>query len=183
MLKIAKLKAALLVALLAALVGNCGAQMARATTWDSNWNDIALRRGDNDAVSRFRTVTLQYLLRAQGFKVAVDGSFRAQTESAVQQAQRRAGLKASGIVHNSTWAVLTPQLTRGAQGHAVRALQSAINHWIREHGAPSDRPLRVDGDFGAATERWVKTVQYSPDHEKTGIADAETWFTLLFDEH
>lgn len=182
-MKMRKRNSWLWIGLLAAFFAGMGAQSAQASSWPKGYNDIVLRRGDKGSDSRFRVVALQYLLRAQGYAVAVDGNFGAQTEVSVKKFQRRSGLKATGAIHNATWAALTPNLKRGSRGNAVRALQTLINRMIQEHGEASDRPIRVDGDFGAATQRWVRQAQRSSDHAASGAVDGVTWFTLLFDEH
>ncbi len=50
--------------------------------------------------------TLQYLLRARGHTVAVDGVFGAQTDAAVKAFQSEKGLSATGTVNQNTWTVL-----------------------------------------------------------------------------
>jgi lysozyme family protein len=67
--------------------------------------------------------TLQYLLRARGHSVAVDGVFGPNTEAAVKAFQTSRGLVADGIVGPLTWAALVVQVKKGSQGDAVRGVQ------------------------------------------------------------
>jgi peptidoglycan hydrolase-like protein with peptidoglycan-binding domain len=64
--------------------------------------------------------TLQYLLRARGQSVAVDGVFGPDTAAAVKAFQTSHGLTADGIVGPVTWAALVVQVKKGSRGDAVR---------------------------------------------------------------
>lgn len=58
----------------------------------------------------------------------------------------------------------------GAHGMAARRVQE----WLVYHG---QRPV-IDGDFGPATERYVRVFQSSESLPQTGIVDATTWAKL-----
>ena len=64
--------------------------------------------------------TLQYLLRARGHSVVVDGVFGPKSRAAVKAFQASHGLAADGIVGPMTWAALVVQVKKGSQGDAVR---------------------------------------------------------------
>lgn len=51
-------------------------------------------------------LTLQNMLRQQGYDIAADGIFGSATQSAVQQYQRSQGLAVDGIVGTNTWGAL-----------------------------------------------------------------------------
>ena len=67
--------------------------------------------------------TLQWLLRAQGRYVAVDGVFGPATEHAVKVFQSSVELSPVGIVTPQTWAAVVIQVKKGSTGDAVRAVQ------------------------------------------------------------
>lgn len=58
----------------------------------------------------------------------------------------------------------------GAHGMPARRVQE----WLVYHG---QRPV-IDGDFGPATERYVRVFQSSESLPQTGIVDATTWAKL-----
>jgi N-acetyl-anhydromuramyl-L-alanine amidase AmpD len=60
--------------------------------------------------------TLQYLLRAYGEGVVVDGQFGPETEVAVKVFQSRRGLAADGIVGPVTWSALVVEVKTGEPG-------------------------------------------------------------------
>ena len=61
--------------------------------------------------------TLQYLLRARGHTVAVDGVFGPNTEAAVKAFQASHGAAVDGIVGPVTWVALVVQVKSGSQVH------------------------------------------------------------------
>src|SRR5690349_16126499 len=67
--------------------------------------------------------TLQYLLRARGGAVAVDGAFGRDTDRAVRAFQRSHGLAIDGVVGPRTWRALLVTVQQGSRGDAVRAVQ------------------------------------------------------------
>src|SRR4051812_2752381 len=67
--------------------------------------------------------TLQYLLRARGHDVRVDGAFGPQTDAAVRAFQESKGLGVTGIVGPETWMALVVTVKKGGRGDAVRGVQ------------------------------------------------------------
>src|SRR5215472_14837124 len=61
-----------------------------------------VRQGDQQHPVR----TLQYLLRARGHNVTVDGIFGPATDAAVRAFQQQKGLAVDGIVGPDTWSAL-----------------------------------------------------------------------------
>ena len=118
-----------------------------------------------------RVKTVQYLLRARGYSVTVDGAFGPGTQSAVQSFQTSKGLTADGIVGAQTWEALIQTVQVGSSGDAVRAVQSQLV----AHGYS----LTVDGAFGSGTQSIVKSFQSSHSLGADGIVGPDTWSKLV----
>jgi peptidoglycan hydrolase-like protein with peptidoglycan-binding domain len=106
-----------------------------------------VRKGDQDHPVK----TLQYLLRARGHTVTVDGIFGPMTEAAVRSFQQQKGLAVDGIVGPNTWSALIITVQQGSQGDAVRGVQEEFQ-FRNQSGDPS-KGLQVDGIFGPITWR------------------------------
>lgn len=119
------------------------------------------------------TRAVQYLLRARGYKIAVDGVFGRQTESALKKFQSARKLDANGIMDGAVWEVLVVRVRRGNRGDAVRAAQSLL----RSKGYQT----KVDGVFGTATEKAARRFQKSKDKDLVvdGIVGLDTWCELF----
>jgi N-acetyl-anhydromuramyl-L-alanine amidase AmpD len=66
-----------------------------------------------------------------------------------------------------------PVLKRGNRGAGVIDLQKTLNTIVGK------KVLAEDGDFGAATERWVKQFQKDHNLRSNGIVDYSTWVQLI----
>lgn len=117
---------------------------------------------------------LQRRLVKAGETVAVDGGFGPQTRAAVRRAQRRLGLRPTGVADARLRARLRGSgplppsaspalLSLGAEGPTVRRLQVAL----RRRGIP----VVVDGAFGPNTRRAVARFQKSEGLAVNGAAD------------
>lgn len=113
---------------------------------------------------------VQYLLKAKGQSLAVDGSYGPKTKSAVQAFQSSQGLTADGTVGPQTWRKLVVTIQRGSTGDAVRALQALGLVYI-----PEEPPLAVDGQFGSQTEERVRGLQSLYGLVEDGIVGPQTW--------
>jgi len=121
---------------------------------------------------------LQYLLRARTEHVlVVDGVFGPRTEAAVQEVQRVAGLTTDGVVGPGTWPVVTTQVGEGSRGDAVRGVQEEFR--FRSLSDDPDAGLRVDGIFGARTDRAVRGFQSAVGIGVDGIVGPITWRALV----
>jgi peptidoglycan hydrolase-like protein with peptidoglycan-binding domain len=98
--------------------------------------------------------TLQYLLRARGHSVAVDGDFGPQTNGAVKMFQTSKSFAATGTVDAQTWGALIVQVQKGSHGDAVRGVQEEFQ-FRNESGNPN-QGVQVDGDFGPQTDAGVR---------------------------
>jgi peptidoglycan hydrolase-like protein with peptidoglycan-binding domain len=126
--------------------------------------------------------TLQYLLRARGHNVAVDGSFGSKTDAAVRAFQQQKGLAVDGIVGPNTWSALIITVKQGSQGDAVRGVQEEFQ--FRNESGDPNQGLQVDGIFGAKTDATVRGFQQAlhqdvPSVTVDGIVGPMTWRALV----
>ena len=132
--------------------------------------------------------------------VLTDGLFSTDTEEAVKEFQRIAGLTPDGIVGNATWyAILFYYnavkrlnelnseglslseisqefpfiLEQGSTGQSVRNLQYYINYLSQYY--PTIPTLAIDGIFGPATQAAVIDVQNTFGLTPDGIVGPYTW--------
>lgn len=123
--------------------------------------------------SGWTVTTVQYLLRAHGSTITVDGAFGPATYSAVRSFQSAHHLSpVDGIVGPDTWSALIVTVRTGSTGEAVKAAQNAL----RTHGST----IALDGAFGPATYSAVKSFQ-SAHHLSPidGIVGPVTWQALV----
>ncbi len=112
--------------------------------------------------------TVQYLLRARGFAVDVDGIYGPQTAEAVRQfALTQRAVDVDDVVGNLTWPALIVTVGQGSTGDAVRAVQVLLPQ------------LTVDGIFGNHTASAVKKFQEQWGLDKDGVVGPITWRTLV----
>jgi peptidoglycan hydrolase-like protein with peptidoglycan-binding domain len=137
-----------------------------------------VRRGDQEHPVR----TLQYLLRARGHTVVVDGVFGPNTEAAVRAFQQEKHLAADGVVGPITWAALVVTVRRGSEGDAVRGVQEEFQ--FRNLSGDPSKGLAVDGIFGSKTEAAVRGFQQAlhadiPSVTVDGVVGPVTWQALV----
>src|SRR6478736_10012251 len=126
--------------------------------------------------------TLQFLLRARGHTVAVDGIFGPQTNAAVKAFQTSKGLAANGTVDPNTWTALIIQVKKGSSGDAVRGVQEEFQ--FRNESGDPNQGVQVDGDFGPQTDATVRAFQHAlsldiPTMAVDGIVGPMTWQGLV----
>jgi peptidoglycan hydrolase-like protein with peptidoglycan-binding domain len=137
-----------------------------------------VRKGDQNHPVK----TLQYLLRARGHSVAVDGIFGPKTDAAVRDFQRQKGLTVDGIVGPNTWGALIITVKKGSQGDAVRGVQEEFQ--FRNLSGDPGTGLQVDGIFGPKTDAAVRAFQNAlhqdiPSVAVDGIVGPVTWRALV----
>ena len=124
--------------------------------------------------------TLQFLLRAHGHNLTVDGMFGPATEAAVKAFQTSKGMAADGIMSPQTWSTLIIQVKKGSSGDAVRGVQEEFQFRAGEPG----KGLKVDGIFGPQTDSTVRGFQHAlsldvPSVVVDGIVGPLTWQALV----
>ncbi len=86
---------------------------------DKTWNALleeqpeieVLKQGDNND----KVKLVQVILLKLGYKVAVDGDFGKQTRKAIKKFQKKAHLKADGVIGPKTWRVLNERAAKQEQ--------------------------------------------------------------------
>jgi peptidoglycan hydrolase-like protein with peptidoglycan-binding domain len=124
--------------------------------------------------------TLQFLLRAHGHNLTVDGMFGPATEAAVKAFQTSKGMTADGKMSAQTWSTLIIQVKKGSSGDAVRGVQEEFQFRAGEPG----KGLKVDGIFGPQTDSTVRGFQHAlsldvPSVVVDGIVGPVTWQALV----
>lgn len=126
--------------------------------------------------------TLQYLLRARGHSITVDGIFGPATDAAVRAFQQEKGLAVDGVVGPQTWSALIITVQRGSEGDAVRGVQEEFQY--RNLSGDPSKGVQVDGIFGPKTEAAVRAFQRAlhldiPSVTVDGIVGPVTWQALV----
>jgi peptidoglycan hydrolase-like protein with peptidoglycan-binding domain len=126
--------------------------------------------------------TLQYLLRARGHNLTVDGIFGPVTAAAVRTFQQQEGLAVDGIVGPVTWSALIITVQQGSQGDAVRGVQEEFQ--FRNLSGDPNQGLQVVGIFGPQTDAAVRGFQQAlhqdiPSVAVDGIVGPVTWQALV----
>jgi peptidoglycan hydrolase-like protein with peptidoglycan-binding domain len=118
-------------------------------------------------------LAIQHLLTHHGHSVSADGVFGSGTATAVRAFQTAHGLGVDGIVGPATWTALVPQISQGANGPAVRALQAELNEKSR-------LALTVNGVFDAAVTTAVRNFQSHAGIGVDGVVGPTTWKNLVW---
>jgi peptidoglycan hydrolase-like protein with peptidoglycan-binding domain len=139
-----------------------------------------LRQGPNINSPEAQVRSLQYLLRARGASVSVDGVFGPRTRTAVVAFQRSRHLVVDGVAGTRTWRALIITVRLGSRGDAVRAVQDQINFRNLKDG----HSVNVDGIFGPRTRSNVIELQRGfasliPGSAVDGIVGPDTWQMLI----
>src|SRR6185369_3732307 len=115
--------------------------------------------------------TAKHLLRAKGYGVLTDPTYRAGTASVVRRFQSDRGMTVTGQVGSPTWRALFVTLGAGDSGEAVRGLQ----YQLLKDGFGGT----VSGSYDAGTVARVKTAQAALGLAADGVAGPATWSALV----
>lgn len=127
--------------------------------------------------SAMQVRAVQYLLRAHGYKVSVDGVFGKQTRATVAKFQHsHADLVSEdydprGVVDDFTWEALIMPVKRNSSGAAVSGVQSLLR--ARGYATP------LNGLFGPRTLASVRAFQKENKLKVDGIVGGKTWCRLV----
>ncbi|OHD14707.1 MAG: hypothetical protein A2086_10690 [Spirochaetes bacterium GWD1_27_9] len=139
----------------------------RASTWVVKAWPI-VRKG----AESLNVKIIQYLLKAAGYSISIDGQFGSGTESVVKAFQRAKGLSADGIVGSGTWSKLIITIKQGSNGYSVKALQDVLRNRC-------GYSLTIDGAFGTGTKGKVVQFQSSYALSADGVVGPTTWQYLI----
>ena len=122
--------------------------------------------------------TLQFLLRARGHQLTVDGVFGPLTAAAAKAFQTSKGLTSDGVINPQTWMALVIQVKRGDRGDAVKGVQQEFQ--FRNGSGDPNQGLQIDGAFGPQTDATVRGFQHAlsldiPAVVVDGIVGPITW--------
>ena len=106
--------------------------------------------------------TLQYLLRARGHNLTVDGIFGPKTDAAVRAFQQQKSLTVDGIVGPNTWSALIITVKQGSQGDAVKGVQEEFQ--FRNLSGDPGKGLQVERDLRAQDRRRGPRLPEGPAH-------------------
>ena len=130
--------------------------------------------GDGDDSSN-AVRAAQYLLRADGYTISVDGVYGAQTRRVVEKFQQKHKLTETseefGQIETLTWETLIKTARRGSKGSHVRAVQSLLR--------AKKYKVALDGNFGSQTVQAVKAFQKSRGLTVNGVVGGDTWCELV----
>ncbi len=155
----------------------CSTTPETETTLDESPRTAALASGlpwvtlQNGSSGR-DVVTAQYLLRAQGQTLSVDGDFGNGTRTVVQNFQRANALSVTGVINADTWEKLIVTVQNGSNNDATRAVQDQLKN---DFGVT----LIIDGLFGSGTKIAVQNFQRGRDLNDDGIVKQATWSALV----
>lgn len=154
-----------------AVGGALGQQVVHPITWP------LLKPGQSGP----KVTAAQHLLRAHGAALTVNGTFDAATQAAVEKFVATKKIPSAqcygtrvdepGMLGASIWPLLTPKISPGNRGEAVRAMQVLLT--VNGH-----QPDHAD-TFGSRTESAVRTFQAARPVRSTGVVNEQTWKQLL----
>jgi peptidoglycan hydrolase-like protein with peptidoglycan-binding domain len=109
----------------------------------------------------------------------IDGNFGPVTQNAVKAFQEGDSLTVDGIVGPQTWSKLpadpnTPQVSEGASGPVVSALQKGLKTYSAQN--PAADPGAIDGVFGSHTAAAVRAYQGDRGVPVDGVVGDLTWW-------
>ena len=126
--------------------------------------------------------TLQFLLRARGHQLAVDGVFGPLTAAAAKGVPDQQRPHQRRRHQPAPWMALVIQVKRGDRGDAVRGVQQEFQ--FRNGSGDPSKGLQIDGTFGPQTDATVRGFQHAlsldiPAVVVDGIVGPITWQALV----
>lgn len=138
------------------------------------------------------------IMQARGYiktRLTPDGVYGSQTQAAVREYQRFAGIAVDGVIGDLTWSDIVDRiralgittnvpvasatyfLKEGDTGLAVFKLQEYLNQIAEKN--PCLRPIPVDGTYGSRMKATVQQFQYLYDLTIDGEIGKNTWDAIV----
>lgn len=122
---------------------------------------------------------LQKLLNKNGYNLAEDGSFGAKTLAAVEDYQKRSGLKVDGIVGTNTWGALTSASNKSTSGNTSTGTNTSAS---TPQAAPDYSKYSYDASADTAYQQALAALQQATAAVPTYKASYDDQLQEIYDK-
>jgi peptidoglycan hydrolase-like protein with peptidoglycan-binding domain len=122
---------------------------------------------------------LQKLLNKNGYNLAEDGSFGAKTLAAVEDYQKRSGLKVDGIVGTNTWGALTSASNKSTSGNTSTGTNTSAS---TPQAAPDYSKYSYDASEDTAYQQALAALQQATAAVPTYKASYDDQLQEIYDK-
>ena len=122
---------------------------------------------------------LQKLLNKNGYNLAEDGSFGSKTLAAVEDYQKRSGLKVDGIVGTNTWGALTSASNKSTSGNTSTSSNTSAS---TPQAAPDYSKYSYDASADTAYQQALAALQQATAAAPTYKASYDDQLQEIYDK-